>query len=381
MFRLIKTTKFDFMSQRKVSLTLSAIVVVAAIAILAVHGLNKGIEFTGGTTLQVKFVEAPDVAAIRGALSDVGLSGQQVTTIGEAAAHEVVIRLPATGDTSSDETQGLLALDAVRDMLGVENHPESDLNVVGSATLAAFVGSQDLADAILERRKEKAIFSSFDELNDVPGMTAVALDSLKSGMELGPLSLRKRSYVGPAVGEQLVQKTLYAIVGSLVGMLLYIWIRFQLQWGFAAVVALAHDTLITLGLFSIFNQEMSLPVVAAFLTLVGYSVNDTVVVFDRIRENLRTRGSESIEVTVNQSINQTLSRTIITSGLTWVVVLALLVFGGAALKPFAFVLSVGVVVGTYSSIYVASPFLVIWTEFLAKRRRATATKVPARTAS
>jgi len=200
-------------------------------------------------------------------------------------------------------------------------------------------------------------------------------------MELGPLSLRKRSYVGPAVGEQLVQKTLYAIVGSLVGMLLYIWIRFQLQWGFAAVVALAHDTLITLGLFSIFNQEMSLPVVAAFLTLVGYSVNDTVVVFDRIRENLRTRGSESIEVTVNQSINQTLSRTIITSGLTWVVVLALLVFGGAALKPFAFVLSVGVVVGTYSSIYVASPFLVIWTEFLAKRRRATATKVPARTAS
>jgi preprotein translocase subunit SecF len=380
-FRLIKTTKFDFMSQRKVSLTLSAIVVVAAIAILAVHGLNKGIEFTGGTTLQVKFVEAPDVAAIRGALSDVGLSGQQVTTIGEAAAHEVVIRLPATGDTNSDETQGLLALDAVRDMLGVENHPESDLNVVGSATLATSVGSQDLADAILERRKEKAIFSSFDELNDVPGMTAVALASLKSGMELGPLSLRKRSYVGPAVGEQLVQKTLYAIVGSLVGMLLYIWIRFQLQWGFAAVVALAHDTVITLGLFSIFNQEMSLPVVAAFLTLVGYSVNDTVVVFDRIRENLRTRGSESIEATVNKSINQTLSRTIITSGLTWVVVLALLVFGGAALKPFAFVLSVGVVVGTYSSIYVASPFLVIWTEFLAKRRRATATKVPASTAS
>jgi preprotein translocase subunit SecF len=209
-------------------------------------------------------------------------------------------------------------------------------------------------------------------------MTDAALSVLQGDMTIGPLSLRKRSYVGPAVGHELVNKTLAAIVGSMIGMLLYIWIRFQLQWGFAAVVALVHDTLITLGLFALFRQEMSLPVVAAFLTLVGYSVNDTVVVFDRIRENLRNRGAESVEATINRSINQTLSRTLITSGLTWVVVVALFVFGGAPLKPFAFVLTVGVIVGTYSSIFIASPFLVLWSEYLSKHRRDTATKVPVR---
>ena len=134
------------------------------------------------------------------------------------------------------------------------------------------------------------------------------------------------------------------------------------------MVALAHDTLITLGLFSLFGKEMSLPVVAAFLTLVGYSVNDTVVVFDRIRENLRIKRGQSLEQVINLSINQTLSRTIITSGLTWIVVVGLLVFGGSALNAFAFVLTIGVMVGTYSSIYIASPILVIWKRFVDSRK-------------
>ena len=179
--------------------------------------------------------------------------------------------------------------------------------------------------------------------------------------------MRSQSYIGPAIGKELMQKAMFAILGSLIGMLIYIWIRFQLQWGFAAVVALTHDAVITLGLFSLFGKEMSLPVVAAFLTLIGYSVNDTVVVFDRIRENLRNRrGTDLIDI-VNLSINQTLSRTIITSGLTWIVVFGLYLFGGEALKPFSFVLSVGVLVGTYSSIYVASPFLVMWQQFITRR--------------
>jgi preprotein translocase subunit SecF len=165
-----------------------------------------------------------------------------------------------------------------------------------------------------------------------------------------------------------MRSALGAIIGSLLGMLAYIWWRFQLRWGFAAVVALAHDTLITLGLFSIIGLEMSLPVVAAFLTLVGYSVNDTVVVLDRVRENLRIRAARGLRATVNLSINQTLSRTAITSGSTFAVVFALLLFGGSALKSFSFVLSIGVLVGTYSSIFVAAPLLVIWSE----RRRSKA---------
>jgi len=167
---------------------------------------------------------------------------------------------------------------------------------------------------------------------------------------------------------ELIDKAIIAIIGSLIGMLVYIWFRFKLQWGFAAVAALAHDTLITLALFSIFNQEMSLPVVAAFLTLVGYSVNDTVVVFDRIRENLASYKGKDIADTVNLSINQTLGRTVITSGLTWVVVLSLFLFGGAALRSFSFVLTIGVVVGTYSSIFVASPIVVNWQGYLDRRK-------------
>ena len=386
MFRIIKNPDFDFMRHRKVLLLVSLVVVLASVGILLAVGLNKGIEFTGGTQLQYKFAEKPDVGAIRQSLTDAGLSGQQVTTIGDADANEVVIRLASAGDTDADENQAKAALAALAKQFGVEGDGSSDLNVIDSSALAGrlagvaggAVQAQALADAILEKRTEIAIFSSFDELGAVTGMTEAVLGVLQDDMTIGPFSQRKRSYVGPAVGRELINKTLAAVVGSLIGMLLYIWIRFQLQWGFAAVVALTHDALITLGLFALFKQEMSLAVVAAFLTLVGYSVNDTVVVFDRIRENLRNRGSESVKDTINRSINQTLSRTLITSGLTWIVVLALYIFGGAALRPFAFVLSVGVVVGTYSSIYVASPFLVMWSEFLAKRRGTTATKVPVR---
>jgi preprotein translocase subunit SecF len=243
-----------------------------------------------------------------------------------------------------------------------------------------------LADAMSEQRKEVAIFHSFDDLSGIEGMTAETLDYLSQNAVIGPLAVRSQNYIGPAIGQELLNKAMVAIVGSLIGMLVYIWIRFQLQWGFAAVVALTHDTLLTLGLFSVFDKEMTLPVVAAFLTLVGYSVNDTVVVFDRIRENLQKHRGEPLTTVINRSINQTLSRTIITSGLTWIVVFGLYLFGGAALNPFAFVLSVGVLVGTYSSIYVASPFLVLWKQFLDRRKggakvgvagpRAGAKKVP-----
>ncbi len=386
MFRILKNPNFDFMRHRNVLLSVSAVLMLVAIGVLFSQGLNKGIEFSGGTQLQYKFAETPDVAAIRESLTNAGLSGQQVTTIGDPADNEIVIRLASAGDTQKDESQARDALAALARQFDVEGDGSADLNVISADALAARLAgvaggaseAATLAAAILEARKEKAIFSSFDDLAGVPGMTDAVLDVLREDMTMGPFSQRKRSYVGPAVGQELVNKTLAAILGSLIGMLIYIWIRFQLQWGFAAVVALTHDTLITLGLFALFKQEMSLPVVAAFLTLVGYSVNDTVVVFDRIRENLRNRGAETVKDTINRSINQTLSRTLITSGLTWIVVLALYVFGGAALKPFAFVLTVGVLVGTYSSVYVASPFLVLWSEFLAKRRGTTATKVPVR---
>ena len=177
----------------------------------------------------------------------------------------------------------------------------------------------------------------------------------------------KVDVVGPTVGHQLEKQALLATLYSLLGMLVYLWFRFQLIYGVAAVVAVFHDTLITVGAFALTGQEISLTVIAAILTLVGYSMNDTIVVFDRIRENLRLSRRESLPDVVNRSINQTLSRTVLTSGLTFLTVLSLYIFGGAVLKGFSFALVVGILIGTYSSIAVAAPMLVAWQEWRAKQ--------------
>jgi preprotein translocase subunit SecF len=182
-----------------------------------------------------------------------------------------------------------------------------------------------------------------------------------------PFTVRNVQVVGPTVGRQLEKQAGLATLYSLLGMLVYLWFRFQLIYGVAAVVACFHDTLITVGFFALTGQEISLTVIAAILTLVGYSMNDTIVVFDRIRENLRLSRRESLPDVVNRSINQTLSRTVLTSGLTFLTVLSLYVFGGQVLRGFSFALVVGILIGTYSSIAVAAPMLVAWQEWRAKK--------------
>jgi preprotein translocase subunit SecF len=181
----------------------------------------------------------------------------------------------------------------------------------------------------------------------------------------------KVDVVGPTVGHQLEKQAGLATLYSMLGMLVYLWFRFQLIYGVAAVVACFHDTLITVGAFALLNKEISLTVIAAILTLVGYSMNDTIVVFDRIRENLRLSRRESLPDVVNRSINQTLSRTVLTSGLTFLTVLSLYIFGGAVLNGFSFALVVGILIGTYSSIAVAAPMLVAWQDWRAKKGKAT----------
>ena len=185
-----------------------------------------------------------------------------------------------------------------------------------------------------------------------------------------PFTVRNVQVVGPTVGKQLEKQALLATLYSLLGMLVYLWFRFQLIYGVAAVVACFHDTLITVGAFALTGQEISLTVIAAILTLVGYSMNDTIVVFDRIRENLRLSRREALPDVVNRSINQTLSRTVLTSGLTFLTVLSLYIFGGQVLRGFSFALVVGILIGTYSSIAVAAPMLVAWQEWREKKGKA-----------
>lgn len=376
MFQILKDPNFDFMGKRNLLLPVSLVVVLLSVVVLMVNGLNLGIEFTGGTEMQVKYAQTPDVGEIRAQLADVGQSGAIVTTIGDHADNEVYIRL-ATGAQQEDEDPTAEVLSALR-QVPARAERRVDLNIDDKTTLTALLvpapdlsstRAGEIADEILNARREGKIFSSFTEMAEFGGVTPDVIAYLEENADIGPLALRSQSFIGPAVGRELVEKAVIAIIGSLVGMLLYIWVRFKLQWGLAAVVALAHDALITLALFSLFDQEMSLPVVAAFLTLVGYSVNDTVVVFDRIRENLAAFRSKPLVDVVDLSINQTLSRTIITSGLTWIVVLSLFLFGGAALRPFSFVLTIGVVVGTYSSVFVAAPIVVIWQSYLDRKRQ------------
>ncbi len=384
MFQIFKDPKIDFMGKRNLWLAISIVLNVAALIIVPLRGLHLGIEFTGGTEIQVKYASTPDLGSIRSALTAAGFPNHIVTTIGAPSENEVYIRLGVRSEkVGEDVTQKVI--EALRGQDARRAAGQVDLNVAGVDALESLLqGFPDitrddakvLAERISGKRKEVAVLRAVDDLSGLDKMTPQVLDYLKGHCFVGPFAIRSQSYIGPTVGRELVQKAAFAILGSLAAMLAYIGWRFQLRWGVAAVVALAHDTMVTLGLFSLSGKEMSLPVVAAFLTLVGYSVNDTVVVFDRIRENMKLRGGSDLPGLINLSINQTLSRTILTSGLTWIVVLALLFFGGEALNPFSFVMTVGIVVGTYSSIYIASPILVIWQQFLDRRKGVRRTSTP-----
>ena len=258
-----------------------------------------GVDFRGGTQLDVQFANPPDIDAIRKAIASAGIKDAGVQTFGDAANHEVLISLPVqTNETALD------------------------------------TGRQEIESAL------QAHYNNYFNPN-----TGVKVD-----------------VVGPTVGHQLEKQATLATLYSMLGMLIYLWFRFQLIYGVAAVVACFHDTLITVGAFALTGREISLTVIAAILTLVGYSMNDTIVVFDRIRENLRMSRRETLTDLVNRSINQTLSRTVLTSGLTFLTVLALFIFGGPVLNDFSFALVVGILIGTYSSIAVAAPMLVAWQE-------------------
>jgi preprotein translocase subunit SecF len=258
----------------------------------------------------------------------------------------------------------------------VANSSQPDFNAATPTTLAAFLTQRDplllstnagdryqqLAKKILDYRdtNERGVLTNFDDLKNAGGVTPAVLSALKANYALGSFAIRGVEIVGPKVGGELRRQAIYVTLYALGGMLVYIAFRFELVYGAAAVLAVFHDVLITLGFFSLLHFEISLTVIAALLTLVGYSMNDTIVIFDRIRENNRLLRRQPFSEVVNKSINQTLSRTILTSGLTFLTVLVLFLMGGQVLRAFSFALVVGIVVGTYSSFGIAAPLVVAW---------------------
>jgi preprotein translocase subunit SecF len=381
MIELFKQPNLDWMGKAKYFFALSGtLLLIGWAAIFLKGGIKYGIDFRGGTNVDVRFAQAPNVDQLRNGLRGQGLGNSEIQSISDIAnpnSNEVMIFVEQTGqaDQALDEGKAKV-LNALNATYGVSGSGKQDLNAATPTSLANFLSAKDplalsvgagdkyqqLAKAILAfRDKDKnGVLTSFDDLTKVAGVTPAVVSALKDSYSLAPFAIRNVEIVGPKVGGELRNQAIRVTLYALAGMLVYIAFRFEWVYGAAAVLAVFHDVLITLGLFKIFGFEISLTVIAALLTLVGYSMNDTIVIFDRIRENSRLLRKEPFADIVNKSINQTLSRTILTSGLTFLTVLVLFLMGGQVLRAFAFALVVGIVVGTYSSFGIAAPLVVAW---------------------
>jgi preprotein translocase subunit SecF len=373
---IFKKTNYDFIGNMWPWIILSLLFTIGGLTSLFVKGGPRyGIDFNGGALMDVNFIKRPSAEAIRSALRQ-KISGEiEVQEI--SGTQEVLIQTSARDDR---------ALQIVRnDMIATLNsafnkdasEQKLDINLSGQAALADRLRDplaqggvpmsedqlQTVSKAINGFRDtppRSGLISSLDQLSVVPGVTPKILDVIKQQCRVGNFAIWKVEIVGPKIGADLRQQAINVVLIALAAMLVYIAFRFEWIYGVAAVVAVFHDTIITIGLFSIFNKQIDLTVIAALLTLVGYSMNDTIVTFDRIRENLKLGVRGSFVNIVNLSINQTLSRTILTSGLTFLTALSLFIFGGQVLNGFSFALVIGIMIGTYSSIFVACPILIFW---------------------
>jgi preprotein translocase subunit SecF len=382
MIEFFKEPNIDWMGKAKYFYGLSAILLIAGlISWLHEGGLRYGIDFRGGTNVDVRFAQTPNIDQIRDALRTQGLGGSEIQAVssGMSASNSnevlIFVEQKGSGEEASDssKTQVLTALNA---MYGAKDSNKPDFNAATPSSLAEVLSSKDplalstnagdrydqLARRLLAFRDgpKNGVITNFSELSGVEGATPAVISALGSNYAIGSFAVRGVESVGPKVGAELRKQAIYVTLYALAGMLVYIAFRFEWVFGAAAVLAVFHDVLITLGFFSILHFEISLTVIAALLTLVGYSMNDTIVIFDRIRENNRLLRKESFAAVVNKSINQTLSRTILTSGLTFLTVLVLFLMGGQVLRAFSFALVVGIVVGTYSSFGIAAPLVVAW---------------------
>jgi preprotein translocase subunit SecF len=383
-----KDVNVDWMGKAKYFVTLSLILLaVGWVSILQHRGMRYGIDFRGGTLVYVRFAGPAPIDQIRKGLSSAGLNDSTIQSIsdnalGSGSQNDVVIGLEqkAQSDESTLDAGRAAIVNVLHKTFGTADAGgKPDFNSVTKEALAAVLTEKDplvlgaaagdrynqLAVRLLAARDadHSGIVTSFNQLKTVDGVTPAVLSTLNNGFVLGNFTIRDVEIVGPKVGAELRMQALRATLYALAGMLIYIAFRFEWVYGAAAVIAVFHDVLITLGFFSLFHYEISLTVIAALLTLVGYSMNDTIVIFDRVREDQRLMRREAFPDVVNKAINQTLSRTILTSGLTFLTVLVLFVMGGQVLRAFSFAMVVGVVVGTYSSFGIAAPIVVVWNKY------------------
>jgi preprotein translocase subunit SecF len=391
---LLRDTNIDFMKYRRFWIALSLVLLAVGVyTVFGPHPLNLGIDFAGGTQITLGFREQPDVDRLRNLLEQAGMK-PQIQSFGKAGDNQVIIKtavakgseegsreriVSALAKTYNQGKTGLdlnqAGIDALTRFL-VQTNPDR----VAQGPEAAVAHYSGIAEQILRERRQNGIFESWDRVSKVQGVSPAVIAALQQRAVLGEFAVLGSENVGPQVGKELRSQGFWAVVLSLLGMLAYIWFRFELRFGIGAIMASLHDVTVTLGLYTLMGFEFNLTTIAAFLTLIGYSVNDTVVIFDRIRENMRKSRRKPLMELLNESLNQTLSRTIITSGLTFLTVLSLLLLGGDVLRGFAFIMTVGIIVGTYSTIYIAGPFAMLWESLFGPGGRWSRSKAPAASA-
>jgi preprotein translocase SecF subunit len=489
MVELFRNPKIDWINAKKFFIGLTIVLLLVGAVSVQLRGFNLGVDFTGGTLMDVRFKELPSLGTVRSVLGSAGIDTTKVTLQPVTSRpNELIIHAPqlATGseaerrvdqdkreiisalqrlNAAGDESAGKVNINSI-DAAGIEaelrqvdpldikaqyfptEHPyrqigdqivafrdgpnrgfikdisslqslqldvkdlpnfdqskvkqviqdrfnagKIDLNLAGRGEIEDALrridplgtgGSSDVyskaAQAISDYRRNSSGVITDISLLQTQDVSAELLDKMKANFTEGNFAVISADVVGAVVGQDLRNRAIYVTLAALAGMLVYIAFRFEWIYGVAAVLAVFHDILITLGIFALFHWEISLTVIAALLTLVGYSMNDTIVVFDRIRENVRTRRRDSLAQIANDSINQTLSRTVIAAGLTFISVVAIVLFGGEVLRGFALALTIGIIIGTYSSIAVASPMM-LWWEYITggKRGRKRPAEVKART--
>lgn len=374
MLQLFKETRIPFLKYKYAAIALSWSVIAAGmINIFFFGGLKLGVDFSGGTLIRMKFRDPLPISEIRGRLSDIRLGESKIQEVG-AEDREYIIRTTVSkaGQQEAEEIEATenMANRVIDTLLTAEDRRAleaglQDINSLDAAGLNFLLEPLLLENApeetkkILDHRIENGIVRSWDDLAALD-LGRDTLARLQERCYLSSLSVLSKETVGPIAGDYLWNRARLAIIYALLGMLIYIAVRFKLAYGVSGLLTLFHDILLTLSVFSFTSREINLPVIAAFLTLVGYSINDTIVIFDRIRDNLKILRKAEFESLMNLSINQTLNRTIITGGTTMLSLLVLVLFGGEVINDFAFTLLIGIVIGTYSSIFQSCPFLYFW---------------------
>src|ERR1700726_3479918 len=375
-----KQVDLDWMGKAKYFFALSlTLLLVGGASLIAHGGPYYGIDFKGGTVVDVRFAGPPPIDTLRNGLAQQGIGNSTIVPVSDLTTsngNEVLINLEEKGQGAEALDAGKTAiLNALHATLGAGEAGKQDFNGAGAETIAEVLTRKDplgLGTAAGDRynqlarqlaqfrdRDHRGIVTDLGELS-ASGASASVIAALRDSFYTSTFAIVNVEIVGPKVGSELRRQAVVVTLYALGGMLVYIAFRFEWVYGAAAVLAVFHDVLITLGFFSLLHFEISLTVIAALLTLVGYSMNDTIVIFDRIRENNRLLRRESFADVVNRSINQTLSRTILTSGLTFMTVLVLFLMGGQVLRSFSFALVVGILVVPYSSFGMAAPLVVAW---------------------